>query len=97
MIKELPKKLTTLITHKVEKVVYPMGDITDPITGKKCIVGQYREQIEETNKLYGKRSTAFDYEKQPPRGRLEGTLDLTDKPTYVRYHDDGKEKDPYSY
>ena len=97
LIKELPRKLTTLITHTVEKVVYPLGDITDPLTGKKCVVGKYREQIEETNKMYGKKPTAFDYEKQPPRGRLENTLDLTNKPTYIRYHDDGNPKDPYSY
>lgn len=37
LIEELPHKLTTLITHKVNKVVYPLGDITDPITGKKVV------------------------------------------------------------
>lgn len=95
LIKELPKKLTTLITHKVEKLVYPLGDITDPITGKKCVVGKYRDEIEERNKLFGKNDTAYDYEKQPPRGRLEGKRDLTDKPIYIKYHDDGK-TDPYA-
>lgn len=37
LIEELPEKLTLLITHKVNKVVYPLGDITDPITGKKVV------------------------------------------------------------
>uniref|UniRef100_A0A336LUZ8 CSON005318 protein n=1 Tax=Culicoides sonorensis TaxID=179676 RepID=A0A336LUZ8_CULSO len=96
LIKELPKKLTTLITHKVDKIVYPLGDIVDPITGKKCVVGKYREEIEERNKLFGKKETAYDYEKQPPRGRLEGTRDITDKPVYIKYHEDGK-PDPYAY
>lgn len=96
MIKELPKKLTTLITHKVEKIVFPLGDITDPITGKKVVVGKYRDEIEEANKLFGKKETAYDYEKQPPRGRLEGKRDFTDKPIHIRYHDDGK-PDPYAF
>ncbi|XP_063700936.1 small ribosomal subunit protein uS17m [Culicoides brevitarsis] len=95
LIKELPKKLTTLITHSVEKIVFPLGDITDPITGKKVVVGKYRDEIEEKNKLFGKKETAYDYEKQPPRGRLEGIRDFTDKPTYIKYHDDGKEH-PYA-
>jgi len=32
---ELSEKLTTHITHQVLKVVYPLGDVTDPITNKK--------------------------------------------------------------
>lgn len=35
LIQELLEKLTTHITHKVIKVVYPLGDVTDPITNKK--------------------------------------------------------------
>lgn len=35
LIQELPEKLTTHITHKVLKVVYPLGDVTDPISNKK--------------------------------------------------------------
>lgn len=35
LIQELPEKLTTHITHKVIKVVYPLGDVTDPITNKQ--------------------------------------------------------------
>lgn len=87
--------MTTLITHSVEKIVYPLGDIVDPITGKHCVVGKYRDEIEERNKLFGKKETAYDYEKQPPRGRLEGKRDLTDKPTYIKYHEDNK-IDPYA-
>jgi ribosomal protein S17 len=42
LIQRLPKKLTRLITHEVLDVVYPCGDVTDPITGKKVVVGKYR-------------------------------------------------------
>lgn len=42
LIQHLPQKLTRLITHKVLEVVYPCGDVTDPLTGEKVIVGKYR-------------------------------------------------------
>lgn len=92
LIRELPERLTRLITHAVEKVVYPLGDITDPLTGKKVVVGKYREDIEMANQLFGKSSKAFDYEKAPPRGRLEGTKDFTHGETYIKYHEDGKDQ-----
>lgn len=92
LVKELSKKMTTLITHSVEEIVYPLGDITDPLTGKKCVVGKYRDQIEAKIKLYGKSPNAFDYSKAPPRGRLEGTRDFTHQETYVKYHEDGKDQ-----
>lgn len=37
LIKELEEKKTILITHELVKVVYPRGDITDPITGRKVM------------------------------------------------------------
>jgi small subunit ribosomal protein S17 len=95
LIKELDKKFTTLITHSVEEVVFPLGDVVDPITGKKCVVGKYREQIDEANELYGKKETAFDYDKAPPRGKLEGTKDFTHGVTYIKYHE-GDEEQPFA-
>ncbi|XP_035906804.1 28S ribosomal protein S17, mitochondrial [Anopheles stephensi] len=92
LIKELPEKLTRLISHSVEEIVYPLGDITDPITGKKVVVGKYREDIEEANRLFGKSKDAFDYNSAPPRGRLEGTRDFTHGETYIKYHEDGKDQ-----
>lgn len=92
MIKELPQKLTRLITHKIEEIVFPLGDVTDPVTGKKCVVGKYRDEIDEATELYGKRPTAFDYEKAPPRGSQEGKRDFSHGYTYIRYHDDGSEE-----
>jgi small subunit ribosomal protein S17 len=94
LIKELQKKLTTLISHSVEEIVFPLGDVTDPITGKKCVVGKYREQIEEANQLYGKKETAFDYDKAPPRGSLEGKQDFSHGTTYLKYHE-GEEEQPF--
>lgn len=92
LIKELPQRLTRLITHSIEEIVYPLGDVTDPITGKKVTVGKYREDIEEANCLFGKSIEAFDYDKAPPRGRLEGTKDFSHKETYIKYHEDGKDQ-----
>lgn len=92
LIKELPQKLTKLITFSVENVVYPLGDITDPITGKKCVVGKYREDIEEANRLYGKSESGFDYTNAPPRGSQEGKRDFTHGETYIKYHEDGKDQ-----
>ncbi len=34
--------MTKYITHQVSQVVYPFGDITDPISGKKVVAGKYR-------------------------------------------------------
>lgn len=94
-MKELSQKMTKLITHSVEEIVYPLGDVTDPITGKKCVVGKYRDEIDETNKLFGKSEKGFDYSKASPRGRLEGTRDFTHQETYLKYHEDGKDQ-PFS-
>lgn len=37
LIKELEEKKTTLITFEVIKVLFPCGDITDPVTGRKVM------------------------------------------------------------
>lgn len=92
LVRELPQKMTNLITHAVERIVHPLGDITDPITGKQVVVGKYREDVEADMALYGKSEKAFDYSKAPARGRLEGTKDFTHGETYIKYHDDGKEQ-----
>lgn len=95
MIRELPEKKTTLITHGIEKIVYKLGDVVDPITNKEVVSSQYRDVIDEKNQLYGKAENGFDYKKAPPRGRLEGTRDITDKPTYTKYH--AGIEDPYAW
>lgn len=42
LLEKLPEKITTLIQHTVKEVVYPLGDITDPVTGKKVVGDKYR-------------------------------------------------------
>lgn len=95
LVRQLPEKKTTLITHSVEKIIYRLGDVIDPITKKPVITDQYRDMIDEKNELYGKVDTAFDYKKAPARGRLEGTRDFTDKPTYTKFH--ANCDDPYAW
>lgn len=94
LIKELPQKITRLITHSIEEIVYPLGDVTDPVTGKKCVVSKYRDDIEEEMELFGKRPNAFDYNKAPPRGSQEGKRDFSHGPIYLKYHD-GDEEQPF--
>ncbi|XP_070165289.1 small ribosomal subunit protein uS17m [Polyergus mexicanus] len=94
LIKELPNKITRLITHEVIEVVYPLGDITDPVTGKRIVACQYREDIEEVNELFGKKDSVFDYSKAPKRGRLEGIRDFTHKKMYLKYYDDPNDPQP---
>jgi small subunit ribosomal protein S17 len=77
LIHQLPEKLTRLITHKVLEVVYPCRNITDPITGKKVVVGKYRDEIEEANKLYGESEGRFKYDEAPKRGWQEDRKDFT--------------------
>ncbi len=91
-MKELPEKLTRQITHSIEKVVFKYGDIVDPLTNKSVVVGQYRDQINVANETFGKSKTAFDYDKAPPRGRLEGTRDFTHQETYIKWNEDGKDQ-----
>lgn len=95
MIQALPQKLTKLITHELKEVVFPFGDVTDPITGKQVAKQRYREDIERDAELYGKKASAFDYTKAPPRGWQDGKKDFTSKPTYTKFHV-FDENDPYA-
>ncbi|KAG6457943.1 28S ribosomal protein S17, mitochondrial [Manduca sexta] len=95
LIKALPQKLTKLITHEVEEVVYPFGDITDPITGKKVMKERYREDVDKQAEIFGKLKSAFNYEAAPPRGWQDGKKDFTTKPTYTKFHV-FDENDPYA-
>lgn len=95
LIQALPQKLTKLITHEVKEVVYPFGDITDPITGKKVAKERYREDMDRQAELFGKLESTFDYTKAPPRGWQEGKKDFSSKPTYTKFHV-FDENDPYA-
>ncbi|CAG9765872.1 unnamed protein product [Ceutorhynchus assimilis] len=95
LIEQLPQKLTRLITHKVKEVIYPLGDTTCPITGKKVVASKYRDHIEQVNKIYGERQNVFKYDEAPPRGWQEDKKDFSHVETYPKYHEDGSEQ-PYS-
>nr|CAG4635145.1 EOG090X0GMQ [Alona affinis] len=86
LIERLPSKLTKNITHVVNSVVYPFGDITDPITGKKVVVGKYRDEIEAKSTLYGKNPEGFEYDVAPERGWQKDKRDFTYQETYRKYH-----------
>lgn len=96
LIKELPQKLTRLITHGIEEIVHPLGNITDPVTGKKCTVSRYYEHVEEDAKLFGKGKSAFEADKAPPRGSQEGKRDFSHGPTYVKWFHDREQEQPFA-
>lgn len=96
MLEQLQEKKTRLITHGVKEIVYPLGDVTDPLTQKKVIVGKFRDHVETVNEVYGKYDTAFDYEKAPSRGWLEDKKDFTHVEVYRKYHETEDDKQPYS-
>ena len=93
IIEKLAKQEKKEITHAVKEHIYHFGDVKDPVTQKMVVGKEYRETMEEVAALYGGKKN-FDYKKQPRRGRLEGTRDLTDKPTYRKWHEFDK-NDPY--
>ncbi|KAK4298642.1 hypothetical protein Pmani_029033 [Petrolisthes manimaculis] len=89
LIRELPKKKTVLITHSVEKMLYKLGDVTDPITGKNVIMSKYRDQIKERNEQFGPGegdAGGFNYEEAPPRGWQEGKKDFSHRVGYKAWH-----------
>ncbi|XP_034934138.1 28S ribosomal protein S17, mitochondrial [Chelonus insularis] len=97
LIQQLPEKMTRLITHRVVDIIYPLGDTIDPISGKPVYLNKYRDEVEKVKELLGKHDKSFNYFEAPPRGRLEGIRDFTDKETYVKYYDDPNDPQPYGY
>jgi len=88
LIEQLPQRLTRDITHRVLEVIYPCGDVTDPITGKKCVKSEYRDEIAWKSSLWGNNPhNKFDYDKAPPRGSQEGIRDFSHKPGYRKWHE----------
>lgn len=96
MIQQLPEKMTRLITHKVVDIIHPLGDITDPLTGKKCVVGKYREDIEKINNIYGQLPTGFKYNEAPNRGWQEDKKDFTHRDSHIKYHEFENDPQPYA-
>jgi len=86
LIEELPERKTRDITHKILRVIYPLGDITDPITGKKCFGSIYREDMDKEADLYGRNPRAFNYNKARPRGWQEGRKDWSHKKPFRKFH-----------
>ncbi len=85
------------VDFRVEEVVSRLGDARDPFTGESVVGDVYRAQMAEIAAAYGGAPPgAFDYEKAPPRGRLEGTREFADKVTYNKWHEFKDTKDPYA-
>ncbi|OXA43594.1 hypothetical protein Fcan01_21416 [Folsomia candida] len=88
LVEELPQRLTRDITHQIKRIVYPFGDMVDPVTGKKCYRTQYRDDVKRINELWGVNpGLKYDYDKAPPRGWQEGRKDWTHKKGYRKFHE----------
>ncbi|KOC66966.1 28S ribosomal protein S17, mitochondrial [Habropoda laboriosa] len=96
LIQNLPDKLTRVITHKVVDVIYPLGDIIDPVTGKKVVVGKYRDTVHEDAKLFGELKSMYQHDELPKRGSMENKRDFTSKKVYVKHNKDAQDSDPYA-
>ena len=94
IIQKLAKQDKKEITHSVTELVTRLGDVKDPISGEMVVGTEYRKNMLEQARLYGAEEDNFKYEDSPARGRLEGTKDLTDKPTFRKWHNFEKD-DPY--
>ncbi|XP_063238174.1 small ribosomal subunit protein uS17m [Bacillus rossius redtenbacheri] len=96
LVQELPQKMTRLITHTVLRVVYPLGDITDPVTGKKVMQDEYRDEMDDINRLYGESKNAFKYREARERGWQEDKKDFSHRESYVKYHEFEDDDQPYA-
>lgn len=48
LVKELPIKKSTHVKYQMERVIYSLGNVTDPITGKKCDCYSYWDDDKTT-------------------------------------------------
>ncbi|XP_018011568.1 uncharacterized protein LOC108668827 [Hyalella azteca] len=90
LLRKLRQPLSLEKRHEIIKVVYPLGDITDPLTGKKCVLAKYRSDVQLIDDFYGRAPDApegFDYDKAPDRGWQQGKKDWSHKEGYKRWHE----------
>lgn len=52
-MKELEARRTRFITHKLEKIIYSIGNVRDPLTGKRCDSETYWDE-DERKKFFEK-------------------------------------------
>ncbi|TRY67698.1 hypothetical protein TCAL_07222 [Tigriopus californicus] len=94
LLKKMSQPFLPSVQFEVIRLIQKFGDAQDPLTGDAVTAEDYRSHEHAVAEVYGG-SGPFDYAQAPPRGRLEGTKDFTDKVTYYRWHKFGK-KDDYS-
>jgi len=89
LIRKMPEPLTLEISYQIMQVLYKYGDMTDPISGKKCVKTMFRDDRKMLDEVYGYAfdSTPFEYEKAPDRGWQEGRKDFSHKDPYQKYHE----------
>lgn len=54
LLQELPNKVSNKVSHRVHRIIYSLGNVTDPVTGLKCDKNGYWETTPgEWEKKYG--------------------------------------------
>ncbi|XP_003747310.2 28S ribosomal protein S17, mitochondrial [Galendromus occidentalis] len=53
LLEKLPEKHSLTIDYKVKDIVWMMGNIIDPITGKKCVKTDFEEDLDREAELMG--------------------------------------------
>ncbi|ESO95085.1 hypothetical protein LOTGIDRAFT_70283, partial [Lottia gigantea] len=36
LLKKVPYNITPRVSHIINDIIYPVGNVTDPVTGKRC-------------------------------------------------------------
>ncbi|KAJ8366549.1 hypothetical protein AAFF_G00350740 [Aldrovandia affinis] len=57
LLKALPERRTKHVTHELAEVVYKVGNVVDPLTGKRVAAYQYLEPLSDPAELSAERLT----------------------------------------
>ncbi|OQR71601.1 28S ribosomal protein S17 [Tropilaelaps mercedesae] len=53
LIEELPERMSLKVNHRIKKTIFLIGNIIDPLTGKKCLQTEFVEDLDTEAKLLG--------------------------------------------
>lgn len=45
LIRSLPEPVSKQIKHEVHEIVFPVGNIVDPVTGRRCRGPDYLDEV----------------------------------------------------
>ncbi|XP_013781577.1 28S ribosomal protein S17, mitochondrial-like [Limulus polyphemus] len=78
LIRELSEPISLKVKHKVEKIVYELGNIIDPITGQRCFGKEFIEDIDRESELFGLDPPYKKFIREHPDHAIKSPLEKTD-------------------